>query len=519
MELEKKQIHRNREKGRAFSQITLDDDYNLPDYKPDLMKVIKEKGTVHFDEITVSNGHVWIKGVLVFHILYRTDLDGKKINRLKGEIPFQENLSMDGIEDFDPVKVNGRIEDISVSVINSRKLSIRSLVEFMAAADDMEEEALITGIKEGEASEIDKRSFELLEMITNKKDTFRMKQEIALPSNKPNIEEILWNSVELRGMDCRLKNGDITVAGEALVYALYCGQEEDDRLQWIETTVPINGTVDCPLSQENQLFKITVEPAQMDLEVKPDEDGEERQLLLDMVMNLDIRIWQEEQVELIEDMYALNKQIIPECKSVTFEKLLVKNDSKCKVSDKVELSENQENVLQICSSEERISIEQTTPTEEGLMVEGIMSVELLYLTTDDSMPVGAKKAYLPFQQLIEMPAAGENTRVEVDGGIDQVTTVLVDGKTIEIKATLNLNMIAFEKQEIRVITDIREEEPDYEELQRRPGIVGYIVRDGDRLFHIAKENHTTVANLMETNKLASEQIKAGEKLLIVKTIG
>lgn len=41
MELENKKLHGNQEVGRAFSQITLDDDYNLPDYKPDLTKVIR----------------------------------------------------------------------------------------------------------------------------------------------------------------------------------------------------------------------------------------------------------------------------------------------------------------------------------------------------------------------------------------------------------------------------------------------------------------------------------------------
>ena len=44
MELEKKYIHMNREKGKAFTQITLDDDFNVPDLKPDLMRIILDKG-------------------------------------------------------------------------------------------------------------------------------------------------------------------------------------------------------------------------------------------------------------------------------------------------------------------------------------------------------------------------------------------------------------------------------------------------------------------------------------------
>lgn len=44
MELEKVKIHRIQQNGTAVSQITLDDDYNVPDYRPDIMKVLKENG-------------------------------------------------------------------------------------------------------------------------------------------------------------------------------------------------------------------------------------------------------------------------------------------------------------------------------------------------------------------------------------------------------------------------------------------------------------------------------------------
>ena len=46
MELIKKYIHMNREKGKAVTQITLDDDFNLPDTKPDLIRIILEKGEI-----------------------------------------------------------------------------------------------------------------------------------------------------------------------------------------------------------------------------------------------------------------------------------------------------------------------------------------------------------------------------------------------------------------------------------------------------------------------------------------
>lgn len=517
MELERQILHKNREVGRAFSQITLDDDYNLPDYKPDLAKVIRERGKLHFDEIHVSHGHGWFKGVLQFDILYRTDLDGRKINSLKGEIPFQETISIDGVEELDPVKLEGRIEDISVSVINSRKLSIRSLVEIHGGAEKSEEVALLTGVKE-DGCQIEREKMDILELVADKKDTLRIRKELSLSSNKPNIEEILWSNVELRGLNTHLKNSEVEVTGEALVYVLYSGVGEEGQLQWFETTVPIQGSVECNTCQEDLICRIKSDLAQGNLEIHPDEDGEERNLLLEMVINLSFCLWKETQVEVISDLYALDRQVKPEFESVCFDRLLIKNEAKCKLSEQIEIEQEQENILQICVNEAHIVIEQTTVTEEGVLVEGILMVEILYMTAEESMPVGFKRAFIPFSQMLETPKAEETVKMHLEGGIEQVTTVLADNRTIDVKAVISLNLLAFEQQERQVITNISEEELDIEALQQSPGIVGYIVKETDGLFGIAKENHTTVKNLMETNHLTGDLLKTGEKLLIVKTV-
>ena len=109
MELEKVKIHRIQQNGTAVSQITLDDDYNVPDYRPDIMKVLKENGELRFDEVKAANKAVWVKGSLVFHILYQCEQSDGKISCLKGEIPFQEKLNIDGLQENGEVHAAGEI--------------------------------------------------------------------------------------------------------------------------------------------------------------------------------------------------------------------------------------------------------------------------------------------------------------------------------------------------------------------------------------------------------------------------
>ena len=128
MELCKATLHRKQQKGEAVSQITLDDDYNVPDYRPDIVKILKEKGELRFDEVKGENGAVWLKGSLIFKVLYRNDKEEGKISSLRGEIPFQEKLNLDGVMGNEALKVKGEIEDVTIGVINSRKLNVRAVV-------------------------------------------------------------------------------------------------------------------------------------------------------------------------------------------------------------------------------------------------------------------------------------------------------------------------------------------------------------------------------------------------------
>ena len=145
MELSKKYIHMNREKGKAVTQITLDDDFNVPDTKPDLIRIILDKGEIRLDETTITQDHVWLKGVLKFSLLYRSDQEEGKINSMNGEIPFQESLAIDGANEYDTAKMEWEMEDLSIGVINSRKLSVKALVVLKAVIDEIYDEDIVTG--------------------------------------------------------------------------------------------------------------------------------------------------------------------------------------------------------------------------------------------------------------------------------------------------------------------------------------------------------------------------------------
>lgn len=522
MELTKKYIHMNREKGRAVTQITLDDDFNVPDMKPDLIRIILDKGEIKLDETTITQDHVWLKGVLKFSLLYRSDQEEGKINSMNGEIPFQESLAIDGANEYDTAKLNWEMEDLSIGIINSRKLSVKALVVLKAAIDEIYDEELVQGVQEMEEenrAEMLEQSLTLMQLFQSKKDTYRFREEMVLPSNKPNIRQILWRSVQLRGVEIRLSENQLNIKGEALVFVLYEGEEEEEHLQWIENALPFSGAVECAGASEDMISDVSYEIAGIELEAKPDYDGEERMLHLELVLDMEIQIFTEEEDRVMTDVYAINQKLTPVYEETVFEKLLLRNFSKCKILEKMNIDKNQEPILQLCASEGNAVVEQTEIVEDGIQVEGTLQMSILYVTADDKMPIASIKDVLPFHYLIEVPGINKNCRYHLQAGVDQLTTIMTDSSQVEVKAVLNLNCIVFEQQSVKKIQEVEEEPLDMESLQQSPGIIGYIVKEGDSLWEIAKENYTTIDDIVRTNQLPSEQIKPGDKILIIKKVG
>ena len=73
MDFVKKILHQISRKSEAVSQITFDEDYNVPDARPDVGRMIQKKGEVTIGDVQISEGKARVFGGLTFHLLYVSD--------------------------------------------------------------------------------------------------------------------------------------------------------------------------------------------------------------------------------------------------------------------------------------------------------------------------------------------------------------------------------------------------------------------------------------------------------------
>jgi LysM repeat protein len=561
LELVKKNIHMNRFKSNVATQVTLDDDFIVPDTMDDMARVILSSGDIQIESVKNQGERVLVKGKLNFQILYRKAEGG--FQTMAGHIPFEEPVNIPGLEEKDYLGVSWDLEDLTASMINSRKVSVKAIVTLVIRVETLyDAEAAIDVIEGGapgrgenswnagagdmdggswnleyegddrrtdndiygavsedasEGMEILRRQADVAVIAVRRKDTYRIKEDITLSGSKPSIEQILWSEIRLRGTTTKPLDGRIHIEGEVMIFAIYTGEGENTPVQWLEESIPFAGDVELPESVEGMVPSISVRLVHKELEAKPDYDGEMRDLELDAVLELDMKLYEEQQIELLGDFYSNSRELELESGEVCFDRLLSKNTGKCRIAEKAELKTG-DRVLQICHNDGTVKIDDVEIKDDSLQIDGVLEVSLLYLTSDDSEPVRAETEMVPFHYEAETPGITPDSVYQLNTGLEQMTAVMAGGDTVEIKGVISLDILVLQPVKEPVILGVKEAPLDLEKLQELPGITGYIVQPGDCLWDVAKRFHTTRKQVIDANGLSGEQVRPGDRLILVKDV-
>lgn len=512
MELVKKQIRRNQMGKSIISQFVIDNDYNVPDAKKDIYRIVTGEGKLLVDEVRPMEQYVRVKGRLDFQVLYVVDGSDPSLDALNGQIPFEEMIYVE--EKEVPYVLRDTKVEMSIAMIHSRKINMKAMVEMEISsefemADALTEDAEVEGDLFKKKQEVN-----LLKLCISKKDTYRIKEEMQLPGTKETIGNLLWTDVSARKTDTKLGEGELVITGELLAFCFY--ESPDGKLDWVEQVVPYEGHVECYGADVNMYHYVNHHLTDVCTDIRADEDGELRAIGIEGTLEMRIAVYEEEQMELLEDVYSLAEKYDTVTERITYEEPLLQNHSKCKLTERLVLPELKDDILQICHSNGMVQVDSTQVSNEGLQIEGVLHINFLYVKADDRVPFGVWQGMIPFSHLVAADETAPDMKYDITSALEQLSVSLLGGDSVEVKAVLAFHSFLRKSRETINIVEIHSEPYPVEEEVRRPGIVGYQVKEGDNLWSLAKRYRTTVEGICEVNDLEEETLKTGQRILILK---
>ena len=519
MELVRRYIGLNRRKGGAVSQITLEEDLNVPDQKPDIFRIIHKQGEFRADEIKGEIGKIKVRGVFFYRILYVGEGADRMPDALEGSVPVEETVFLNELEDGDGLDFSWELEDLHASAIHSRKVNMKCVLALKAEAYREQPAALVGAPPEEKDLFIRTCPVSVQQETVHKKDTLRIREELTLPPGKPNIRKIIWKELRLQGLGIRPEEGKVIIKGELSVFFLYEGEAEDvGRLQWLEQSIPFQQEIECEGCRPDLTGKTEVSLQRADMELQADYDGEPRTVRIDAVLELRMRYLEESSGEVLCDAYSLDREIHPVRQTYAWDFVQGISDARARAGGRLKLEEGAPSILQILSAGAQIHAGHMEISEKGLQVQGMTEPWVLYTTSDDAQPVACVMGSFPFDYTVETSELSENSGWQVSLGLDQITVNMQDEREVEIKMVLQIQALFQCQRELDLVEDLEEEPLDMERLKRMPGMVIHVVQSGESLWDIAREHAASCAAVAELNELKEEAVRPGQKLLLIKEI-
>ena len=513
MEIITKQFEMNQTGRTIVDQFMMDEDYNVPDSKNDVKRVVMAEGRLKIDDMKPVENYLRVTGKMEFQILYVTDSMEPTFSSMEGKIPFEEMVYVEeGTEKN--LEMERHSVDLKVSMVHSRKLRIKAMAELELEPTRRTLQDVPVDVACDCNIYKKQENMELLKLHTSKRDTYRIKEEITLPGTKESIGVMLWADITNRKLDTRLVADELQILGELLVFCFY--ESPDGKIDWIEQLIPYQGRVECYGVDETMYHHVQADLEDVRADIRLDEDGEMRVIGIEGTLRLNIAVYEEEQMEVLKDLYSLEQDCIPETETVVYEELVLQNHSKCKVMERLSIPELQNDVLQICHSNGALQIEEMEMREDGIFITGVLHVSFLYVKSNDEMPFDIWQGMVPFSHLVECNQTGEDLRYHISGILEQLSITLQGGDEVEVKAALAFHGFFRKEGRAEMIQQVKTQPVSLAEVEKRPSIVGYIVKDGDELWTLAKRYCTSVEAILEMNDLTEGSLKAGDRLLIFK---
>ena len=513
MEILTKQIETNQITRRLTNQFVLDEDYNVPDSKLDIQKIVLSEGNAKVEEVKAVENYLRVQGCVEFRILYMAEGLEPTYSCLEGKLPFVEMIYTDG-GNGEILEIQSMRVELNAHAIHSRKVRVKAMIELEMQEVKRSVEEIPVDV-ECQCEILKKQTpVDLLHLIVSKKDMYRIKEELTLPGTKETIGRMLWTDVANRKLEMRLSTDEMQIIGEMLVFCFY--ESPDGKIDWIEQSVPYQGRVDCIGAHAEMYHHVQASLEGIRMEARTDEDGEMRLIGIEGSLQLSIAVYEEQQVEVLEDFYSLEKNCIQERKEITYEQLMLQNHSKCKLMERLSVPELGHGVLQICHSSGKLQVERMEHREDGVLLEGVMHVSFLYVKANDQMPFDTWQGVVPFSHLMECGGMECTCQPYIASVLEQLSITLQGGDEIEVKAVLSFQGFFKRMEKRQMIQDAREEPIVLEETIKRPSIVGYIVKPGDDLWSLAKRYSTSEEAICEMNETSKEKLQEGDRLLIFK---
>ena len=476
----------------------------VPDYCPDISRIVDTSGCLLIDRKEASDGRIYVSGKVRMSLFYMAE--GGSLKSINYSLPIEEYFENRNAPSFRDFSVEASLGCPEVRLLNPRKVSTRIAVVFRltpycentlgsCCEIEQEESCSIHTLVENHASCITK--------YVKEKD-FTFIENIAPSSSKEDIQEILCSQTQLQLSETKYAGGKVFLRGTVLSDIVCC--LKNGELYKEHSELPFAQILDVGAGDEELSARASLQLMDCEYHIGSEADPEDkRTICIKLRISAFITLCQDISLKSIADLYSTSYELKCESESIELcreKRTLTKDQS---VREQFEIGTEVTDILKCDVIFTQASL---TMQEGSAQVRANAVIKVLYLD-EGGVPFSAErrcdissKCDLPENctATLESVCCGELHAIPMHGGIELRFSVLFNLSTECRCRYMTLKSLQAQERS--------------EKTEKMPSLIVKPVKRGQKLWDLAKEYRTTVANISAANDLEGEILSNDEVLLI-----
>ncbi len=480
----------------------VDCDVSLPDYCPDISRVLKCCVIPSITSAKISGDRACADGNALVRIIYADE--SNYICTYEQNFPFSKFIQLGG-DISGALNTSVQVQYTNCRAVSKRRVDIHSLLNILFKIFSVSRCASVTEIgRKTVQTKVQEVCFSNL--LGTESKVISLSETVELPSGYPPAERVISCCTVPIVNDVRIVQDKILIKGEAAVTFNYCTSESNEESISFNHSIPINQVIEVPLITENSVASVRLKNLGCECNVRNDMSSIPRLIELNCNILASIKAYSEDHISCITDAYCIEGTLQPEYERRDFLNLCNKVHESCVHKFTVDLSSG--DIQKICCIWwDSVKVNKTL-LDGNLGLHCCVPLNILAIDSD-SRPVFCERE-VDFE-----------FRKEVDGNACQVTDESViplgfsrgsisDGKA-EIKGEFLIDADIFSLQSVNTLVkaDIASSEG-----KQPTCIIVYFPDKDESLWNIARKFNTTVEMIKEQNTIADDFLQNGDPLLI-----
>ena len=490
-------------------QTFIESEAVVPDKKEDVYEVIKTEGYIALRKQEVLDGKIILRGSFNYNVIYLTE-DKSTMSNIEGRIDINEVVEKDNIvSDMDNMLFCD-VEHIDCTIINERKIRVGALLNVRGSLFEKNTIDIVKDVAQIDSVQKHRKEVQYEDIIGIEKSESVIRDTINI--NTEDISNIVSIGPKIRLKETRVSDNKVIVGG-CLELNPIAFTYEGELVELDRIGLDFTQFIEVPGVSEGMKEEALVEIVDLNYVFKKNEENNTGSLEVDCTARAKVKVSEDVTREVLQDAYSPDRNLKFESRNIELNKVLNSGSEFFSIRETIKNANDDIQIKDVVSVDTNIFVENTFFDGNKIIVEGIVSVDILYTPVEGLRPVYRITEEIPFSHDIEVDNAKESTNAFNTLTIDRVECDL-NRDQVEVNLKVRRYCEVIDKKKDSFIVKGEDQGPI--DLSTRPSITLYIAREGDKLWNIAKKYNTTIDEIAEVNEIKADDVLMQGQCLIIE---